>query len=293
VAVRNDVTVQFNLSPRIITVAAPSTSITIQDLHDTLRAIEDEPGVMQYPDLIRTAGKESLGSGKTVGLTATLRNARLAFEARKTSASSGTVTASDSTGRVLVDAGATFVSDGVQPGAWLVNLSDGSVCSVITVDSETQVTTDGLGDGTTSQWQIGDDYKVWNVVPVEVTDGNLVAIDEVNAEINPILPTAGTQVNRTASSSATLIDKTAGVASALTVVGSTNSVVKTDIVAPANFYDGMLVQITDGQQSVVRRIDFQAADGTLYPSTALPFTPSTGSDVLILSQHDVGIGAVS
>ena len=80
--VRNDITVDFSASPRIITIAAPSDAVSIQDLHDTLRTIEDEPANMAYDILIRSAGKEDLGGGVAVGITATLQNAKLAFEAR-------------------------------------------------------------------------------------------------------------------------------------------------------------------------------------------------------------------
>jgi len=82
-AVRNDITVDWSVSPRIITVADPSTTITIQDLHDTCRDLEDElPAGLAYPHLVNSAGKESLGGGASVGITAALQNAKLAFEAR-------------------------------------------------------------------------------------------------------------------------------------------------------------------------------------------------------------------
>lgn len=76
------VTVDFVSSPRVITIPAPLTAISVQDLHDTVRDLEDEPSAMQYPHLIDSAGKEDLGGGVAVGITATLQNARLAFAAR-------------------------------------------------------------------------------------------------------------------------------------------------------------------------------------------------------------------
>ena len=203
-AVRDDISVDFFESPRIVRVAAPSTELTIQDLHDTVRAIEDEPNKLQYPDLISSAGKEPLGGGITVGITSTLKDAQVSFEARKASTSSGTVTTADASGRTLIDSAATFVSDGVERGAWVVNLTDGSVASVTRVVSETQLVTDVLGDGLDGQFEIGDSYKVWNVIGCQVSGGNLVAQDENGATIAQILPTAGTQVRLTASSSATL-----------------------------------------------------------------------------------------
>ena len=79
---RSDISVRWDLSPRLITVAAPSTEVTIQDLHDTLRELECRPGNMIYPYLISTAGGEAVGGDVYVGLTATLQNAQLNFEAR-------------------------------------------------------------------------------------------------------------------------------------------------------------------------------------------------------------------
>lgn len=77
------VTVDFVASPRIITIPAPLVNISIQDLHDTLTDIEDDlHNGIQYGRLIRSAGKEDLGGGVAVGITATLLNAKLAFEAR-------------------------------------------------------------------------------------------------------------------------------------------------------------------------------------------------------------------
>ena len=80
-AIRGDVTVNFDASPRVVTVLAPSLSITIQDLVDTIRAIESEQVNLAYPTLVRAAGKDDLG-GAFVGITATLQNALLEFEGR-------------------------------------------------------------------------------------------------------------------------------------------------------------------------------------------------------------------
>jgi len=81
-AVRSDITVNFASSPRIVMVAAPSTEVNLQDLYDTLRDIEaSEQGIL-YPMLLNAAGKQVLGGGALVGMTLTLRNALLSFEAR-------------------------------------------------------------------------------------------------------------------------------------------------------------------------------------------------------------------
>jgi hypothetical protein len=204
-ATRADVSVDFFLDPRVVRVAAPSTEIVIQDLHDTVRNIEDEPRFMQYGDLISTAGKENLGGGITVGLTATLKNAVIAFDARKQWTSAGTVTTNDLSGRTLIDSGADFVSDGVEPGAWVVNMTDFSISSVITVVSLTEILTDGLGGGTGDTFTTSDEYRILNVTQCEVSGGNLVAVgSDLVTSLDPVLPTVGTQVVTARSSSATL-----------------------------------------------------------------------------------------
>lgn len=61
---------------------APSVEITIQDLYDTCKYLEFQANAMDDDILIDAAGKENLGGGVYVGMTATLNNALLAFEAR-------------------------------------------------------------------------------------------------------------------------------------------------------------------------------------------------------------------
>lgn len=79
---RTDITVDWYASPRIITVLAPSTEVSLQDLVDTARILENEHNAMDDDHLIDAGGKEDLGGGVKVGITATLRNALLAFEDR-------------------------------------------------------------------------------------------------------------------------------------------------------------------------------------------------------------------
>lgn len=81
-AIRNDIYIDWVSSPRIITILAPSEFINIQDLVDTCRYNEALITNIQFPQIISAAGKDSLGSGVYVGLTATLLNAVVAFEAR-------------------------------------------------------------------------------------------------------------------------------------------------------------------------------------------------------------------
>lgn len=79
-AIRNDISIDWSQSPRIILVDAPAISITMQDLYDTLRDAEFQQ--MDEPSIVLGSGKEELGGGVLVGLTITLQNALLGFEAR-------------------------------------------------------------------------------------------------------------------------------------------------------------------------------------------------------------------
>ncbi len=69
-------------SPRVIEVQAPITEITIQDLTDQIKDWEDEPSSLTYPILVLTYGKQPLGGGIYVGITAELQNAKVSFQAR-------------------------------------------------------------------------------------------------------------------------------------------------------------------------------------------------------------------
>lgn len=106
--VRTDLIIDWSASPRIITILAPSTSISIQDLVDTCRAIEEEIKNIIYLHLINAAGKDNLGGGVLVGITATLNNAVLSFEARpgpsyaQCSVSGGNLVAVDISGANIV-----------------------------------------------------------------------------------------------------------------------------------------------------------------------------------------------
>ena len=89
-ATRNDVNADYQPSPRVVEVAAPSTELTVQDLVDTLR-VSEEAFVegLAFDKLIDAAGKEDLGGGVLVGITANLQDAQVSFEARRTPAETG------------------------------------------------------------------------------------------------------------------------------------------------------------------------------------------------------------
>jgi len=208
-AVISGTTIQRHLSPRIVTIPASDTSISITDLQDTLQDLEDDELSMVWPKLRVTSGGEDLGGGVTVGLTMELQNTQIAFAPRTVSKSSGTVTTADAAGTTLIDSTATFITDGVLPGAAIVNITDQSATTVISVDSETQLTHYALNDGTDNDWDMSDAYKVWNETQCEISGGNVVAVDSGGSSISAIRPTFGTQVLKTSSSSATAISQAA------------------------------------------------------------------------------------
>ncbi len=81
-AIRSDITVDWTVNPRLITIASPSVLIVVQDIVDTLRFLEDSDVGINYLPLVDAAGKEDLGGGTSVGITAILQDAQIAFEAR-------------------------------------------------------------------------------------------------------------------------------------------------------------------------------------------------------------------
>lgn len=207
---RTDVTIDWTVSPRIVTVLSPSTEISLQDLYDTLRNQEQRVYNSSYDQIVRAAGKDELGGDVFVGLTITLLDAKLAFQSRKTWTDTGSVTTPDTTGVTLTDSAATFITAGIQIGAIVANLTDGSIATVLRVISQTQLKTDGLGGGADNQFGASDSYRIQNVTQCEVSGGNLVALDSAGDSADPILPTAGTQIVRTSSSSATIAEVDVG-----------------------------------------------------------------------------------
>ncbi len=237
-AVRTDITVDYKVSPRIITIAVPSTSITIEDLYDTLRTIEDDVDNLDDAFLISAGGREQLGGGIRVGVTATLNNARLAFQARRIPLSTGTVTSAGSpeigsptsfgsppkTGRVLNDSIATFQADGVSAGDIVFNCTDQSVGEVSAANSETEVVLGGtscapgapeggLGGGSDNTFETGDVYAIYDIVQCQITEGNLVATGPAGAgspdtatTLDPVFPTFGTQVVRSSTTAGVQIE---------------------------------------------------------------------------------------
>jgi hypothetical protein len=80
--VRDDISIDWKISPRIITVAIPSTVVTCQDLYDTVKALENTPAAMPRRCIVSAGGKETLREGLLNGITVTMSNAKVAFAAR-------------------------------------------------------------------------------------------------------------------------------------------------------------------------------------------------------------------
>ncbi len=205
---RTDIDLELFSSPRVLEVQNTSTEMVMQDLVDTARKLEDAFQGMGFKKLINASGKEDLGGGVKVGITVAMQNLLLAFAGRTTPAETGTVTGSPSNpiaGRqTMQDSTALFITNNVQRGSLLINFTDQSIADVVVVDSETQLQTKTLIEGIGNTYDTADVYKVWNIVQVNATGGNLTAVDEAQTTIDAVLPTAFTQVVLTSSASATL-----------------------------------------------------------------------------------------
>lgn len=81
-SVRSDIQFDVSVSPRIITVLAPSQFLDVQDLLDTVRDWEDDPINMSEPKMVNAAGKDDLGGGLEVRITVILLDAKVTFEDR-------------------------------------------------------------------------------------------------------------------------------------------------------------------------------------------------------------------
>lgn len=203
-----DITVFPYLSPRIIQVDVPQTEAAVQDLLDAIRDWEDDAANMSFEFLIDAAGKEELGAGVTVGITATLQNAQIYFPPRSTPISNTeTCTTADTLGLTLTSSTSTFVTDGVVRGDVIFNSATGAMSTVLSVDSETQLTSLALTGGSRNDWQVGDGVWTYHNPQCNISGGNLVAIDDVGAEMSPVLQSSLAQVVRTSSSSATLANQ--------------------------------------------------------------------------------------
>jgi len=207
---RADITIDWGISPRLIEIALPSVELSNQDMHDTLNSNTLQPGMaddslenLDDDPIIDSAGKENLGGGVEVGITSTLLDGQVAFGRTAPRAATSTVTTANALGTLLVDATATFVTDLVQRGDWVINYDDRSVTEILAVLSETQLRTRVPSGGIADDFGLGDNYRVWAVLEAELSGGNTVAVDTASLAINPLFTTFGRFATKASASSAT------------------------------------------------------------------------------------------
>ena len=214
-AVRTDIDMTYATNPRVLEVRVGSSEMLMQDYIETLRKQEDTFRGMTEARLTDAAGKEDLGDGVSVGITVSAQDLLLAFAPQTTPAISSTVDSSPvspiTSRQIMIDASVDFVAAGVVRGSLLINFTDQSIADVVAVDSATQLQTRLLTQGIGNTYDASDVYKIWNIVQCNAKGGNLVAVDDLDAVISPILPTAFTQVLLSASSSAVQVVTGSGV----------------------------------------------------------------------------------
>lgn len=198
---RTDVHIHWDKSPRIVHVVVPSTTISVQDIVDTLRQKEAELGALDDDSIIDAFGKEDLGSGRFVGITAVLNNAKLYFGDRNTQLVLSTITASVGS-KVLIDTTQDFVALGVKIGDVIVNLTTGNNATILGVVNSTTLEVHGIAGGFTP----GDSYRIWWTEQCYVTGGNLLAVDVNGDPMDSVLPSSFTNTILSSATDAALVD---------------------------------------------------------------------------------------
>lgn len=136
----------------------------------------------------------------------------------------------------------------------------------------------------------------------DAVDGNSVATSGANEVRDAILSDstsfAGANVDATISSRATQTSvdaiRNAQVLTSTTAAAGTTSIeIRTSLTQVDDYFNGAFVQIIDGSDVSVRRIDtFTTLNGAIFldPADPTPFTPSVGATVLILVQYNERFG---
>jgi len=195
------------LSPRIIEVLVPDTEITVQEVVNLCKEWEQQVINLDDDPLISASGKEDLGGGVAVGISATLLNAKLAFSGRTTPLSSGLFCdTADPKGRVFFDADADFISDGIYGGCTIFNNTTKAMSAITGVVDLNTVSHFPLSGGSSDEWTAGDSATIYPNVQCSISGGNLVAVDADGLSTSAIYPTPNVQMVRTAASSATSSD---------------------------------------------------------------------------------------
>lgn len=200
---RPDITFDIRRSPRITIVPDTSDEILLQDYVDTVRPFESSFRAMSQPYLMEAAGKNDIGGGKLVSITAEEQDMKLEFAPILTPAETGTVTTGSgapNNGEItFIDTAALFETANVQRGSMVINFTDQSIADVVVVNSEISLTTKVLVNGIGNTYDSSDVYHVFNVRQVNTSGGNLTAVDDVDVTTTAISPTAFTQVIQAAS----------------------------------------------------------------------------------------------
>lgn len=123
----------FNKTTKIITVEAPQTTLTVQDLHDDIRLFEHLNQNLEEGQIAVASGKQSLGGGVQVGITLELiNNWRLSFAARP---GPDTILCSVSGGNLV--ATNDYGNNPIAPTAFTqVNIAQSSSATVIQAPSD-------------------------------------------------------------------------------------------------------------------------------------------------------------
>ena len=232
---RTDILFDIKRSPRIAEVAKASDNLVMQDYVDTIRPFESSFRAMSFPFLIQASGKEDLGGGVSVAITAEEQDLKLSFGSEFIAAETGTVTTPSgipdlNNEQTFSDSAATFESNGVVRGSFLINYTDQSVADVVEVVDEMTLITHALVNGSNNQWDSADVYQCFNIIQKTTEGGNLVAVDDVDVAFPAILPTAFTQVIQKTSSSATLIGLGNIEADLTTIIAQTTAAFQADAV---------------------------------------------------------------
>lgn len=230
---RTDIAFDYSRSPRIAEVEAASNEVIMQDYVDTIRPLESSFRGMSFTHLMNASGKEDLGGGVLVGITAEEQDLKLSFEASLTAAQVGTVTTGSGAPVrneiTFIDTSATFETNNVARGSMVINFTDQSIADVVEVVDEQTLVTKVLVNGSDNSYDVSDAYQVFNIIQKVTTGGNLVAVDSVDVSFAAILPTAFTQVVQGQASNSTILD----ISSIETTIDDTNALVQPAAIASA------------------------------------------------------------
>ena len=277
--------------PRIMFIPNSVDDATVSDLIDTFAARQADLNNLIFAPMMSAGGTEELGGGIEVAKTLTNLNLQIAFKPVRVWTSVGTITGADATGVLLTDTGANFVADAVLPGASVFNFRTGAIGTVFrVVNLENLLMLDALAGGTPdNEWQAGDTYRIKNIRQVNVSGGNDVAIDDLEAELGPILPTVFTQVVRTASASATtanivaLEHSTFGGGVTVDIAGGTAGTAfpAGTLLQPVNnMTDALAIAITNGLNKFFVRGDLTLNDASLNLREFMFFGQSAQSSLI-------------